>query len=239
MLKIENLNFKYEEKRIFKNASFEVPKGKISIILGLNGAGKSTLLKIITNNIKADCKIENDFKETFYLPQNPYYPIGMSVFDYVSSVYFKNNWKWFLNAKEKQKTLEILNMVELSDKKDMEVQNLSAGEAQKANFALGLLSGADLFLLDEPLSNMDLINVIKILSNLKTLSHQGITSVMAAHDINSAANFGDYFIGIDNEGEILTGERDEFFTAENLRKIYGINFKIIKDENKIYIQTAD
>ena len=53
MLKIQNLNFKFDEKVIFDNAELEIPKGKISIIMGANGAGKSTLLKIITNNMKA------------------------------------------------------------------------------------------------------------------------------------------------------------------------------------------
>lgn len=239
MLKIENLNFKFDEKIIFNNTALEIPKGKISVIMGANGAGKSTLLKIITNNLKADCKIQNGFKEIFYLPQNPYCPSGVSVFDYVSSVYFKNNWKWFLNVSEKDKVNEALRAVELFYQKDIEVQNLSAGEFQKANFALGLLSGADLFLLDEPLSNMDLINQIKALNILKGLTGRDVTSVIIMHDINIAANFGDYFIGINSKCKIVTGNRDEFFKPENLNEIYNIDFRIMNDDGKIFVQIMD
>lgn len=239
MLKIQNLNFKFDEKVIFDNAELEIPKGKISIIMGANGAGKSTLLKIITNNIKADCSIINEFKETFYLPQNPYYPYGVSVFDYVSSVFYKKNWKWFLSKAEESKVNEALKMVELFNQKDMEIQKLSAGEFQKANFALGLLSGADLFLLDEPLSNMDLINQIKTLENLTNLVKSGVTSVLIMHDINIAANFGDYFIGINKDHKIVSGSKEEFFKPQNLNEIYNIDFRIMNDDDKIFVQIVD
>lgn len=239
MLKVQDLNFKYEDRIIFENAELCIPNGKISIIMGANGVGKSTLLKIITRNLKTDCKIVNNFKEMFYLPQNPYYPSGVSVFDYVSSIFFKNNWKWFINEKECEKINQVLEQTELAHLKNMEIQNLSAGEAQKANFALGLLSGANLFLLDEPLSNMDLINQIKILSNLKMLTMDGVASVLIMHDINVAANFGDYFIGIDKKHKIVCMEKKEFFEPQNLKNIYGIDFKIINDENKIYVQVIN
>lgn len=239
MLKIQNLNFKFDEKVIFDNAELEIPKGKISIIMGANGAGKSTLLKIITNNMKADCSIIKEFKETFYLPQNPYYPYGVSVFDYVSSVFYKKNWKWFLSKAEESKVNEALKMVELFNQKDMEIQKLSAGEFQKANFALGLLSGADLFLLDEPLSNMDLINQIKTLENLTNLVKSGVTSVLIMHDINIAANFGDYFIGINKDHKIVSGSKEEFFKPQNLNDIYNIDFRIMNDDDKIFVQIVD
>lgn len=239
MLKIENLNFRFSEKIIFDNAELEIPKGKVSIIIGANGAGKSTLLKIITKNLKTECKIFNGFKKTFYLPQNPYCPYGVSVFDYVSSIFFKNNWKWFLNSGEEKKVDEALKAVELFHQKDIEVQNLSAGEFQKANFALGLLSDADLFLLDEPLSNMDLINQVKTLSNLKNLVKSDITSVLIMHDINIAANFGDYFIGINREHKIVAKTKEEFFKPANLNEIYNIDFRIMNEDDKIFVQIVN
>ena len=191
MIKIENLNFKFDNDVIFQNADIEIPKGKITVILGTNGAGKSTLLKIITKNLKADCTIQ---------------------------------------------------------KKDLNLENLSAGEFQKANIALGLLSCSDLFLLDEPVSNMDLINEIKIFDTLRKLLHKkrgdGVTSVLIMHDINLAANFGDYFIGIKkadscNRGKVIQASKDEFFTKENLKEIYGIDFEILKTNGKFYIQIVN
>lgn len=239
MLKVSNLNFKYKDKTIFKNAEFGVLENKLNIIIGPNGAGKSTLLKILCGNIKADGEIKNDYKDIFYLPQNLYYPKGISTFDYVSSIFFKNNFKWFLNEDEKRFTDEALSEMELSDKRNLDVENLSAGEIQKANIALGLLSGADLFLLDEPLSNMDLINEVKILKKLKSLTDKGITCVIVMHDLNLSLKFGDYFLGIDTGGGVFGCNGEEFFTSRNLKKLYNIDFEIINAGEKKYVQIIE
>ncbi len=239
MINIKNLNFEYENKTIFKNLNLKIDDNKISIILGPNGVGKTTLVKLITNEIKTNNNIKNSFKKVFYLPQNPYYPKGITTFDYVSSVFYKNNWKWFLSTNEKEKIKEVLTLLELEDKKEVKIENLSGGEIQKANIALGLLSGADLFLLDEPTSNMDIINSIKIFDILKKLLEKNITSIIITHDINLSIKYGDDFIGINKHNAIIKGDKNSFFNNENLYKIFGINFEIIKDNEKIFIQTIN
>lgn len=251
MLEISNLNFEYKNKPIFKGAKLQIPSGGLHIIIGPNGAGKTTLLKILCGNIKTECKIQSDFKDIFYLPQNPYYPKGITTFDYISSIFFKDNFKWFLSGGEKKLANEALLEMELFDKRDLNIESLSAGELQKANIALGLLSGADLFLLDEPLSNMDLINQVKILRKLKALSGKGITCVVIMHDLNMSLKFGDSFIGIGDSGKILKGSRDEIFTPETLKSLYNIDFEIVKmpkgpndkadsgADEKIYVQITE
>ena len=126
MIKIENLNFKFDNETIFKDAVIEILNNRLTVITGTNGAGKSTLLKIITKNIRTNCKIQNAFKNIFYLPQNPYYPKDITTFDYLSSVFYKNNWKWFLDKDEKEKIDNVLKKVELYEKKNLDIENLSA-----------------------------------------------------------------------------------------------------------------
>lgn len=236
MIKIENLNIKFNENIIFENANLEIPENKITMIVGPNGTGKTTLFKVINKEIKTDCKIENSFKKMFYLPQKLYYPKGITTFDYVSSVFFKNHWKWFLDRNDKKKILKVLDKIELSDRRNVKIENLSAGEIQKANIALGLLSEADIFLLDEPTSNMDLVNQIKILDMIKKLTKSGITSVIIMHDLNLSSSYGDYFIGIGKNNTIIKAEQKDFFKAEILNKIYNINFKVVNNEEKFYVQ---
>ena len=204
---------------------------KVNVILGPNGSGKSTLLKIILGEIKTDIKIENDFNNIFYLPQNPYYPQGITTFDYLSSIFFKNNMKWFLTTKETQKINNVLEVIELSDKKNINIENLSGGEIQKINIGLGLLS-------NEPASNMDLINQLRILKLLKELSKDGITSVIIMHDINLAIKYGDCFLGIGNH-KIIQKNPSEFFEISNLKQIFNIDFKIIQNGKNTYVQVID
>ena len=236
MIKIENLSLSFGNDKIFDNVSLQIPKGKLTMIVGPNGTGKTTLLKILTGQIKAVGKMENNSKKVFYLPQKLYYSKGLTTFDYVSSIFFKNNWKWALTSNEKEQVLKVLEKMDLLDKQYLEVDKLSSGEIQRANIAMGLLSQADLFLLDEPTSNMDLVNQIKTLDIIKNLTNSGITVAVIMHDLNLSASYGDYFIGISQKHNFFKATKEDFFKTEVLNEIYDISFKVVNNEEKFYIQ---
>lgn len=157
----------------------------------------------------------------------------------MSSVFYKNNWKWFLSKEENQKIDDVLVQIGLEDKKNINIENLSGGEIQKANIALGLLCNADLFLLDEPASNMDLINQVKILKMLKELTAQGITSVIIMHDLNLALKYGDEFIGVTTNHNIISKTGREFCQVETLKNVFNMDFQIFEDKDNIYVQIVD
>ena len=171
--------------------------------------------------------------------QNPYYLSSITTFDYLSSIFFKNNWKWFISNTEKDKINNILMRIGLYDKKNISIENRSGGEMQKINIALGLISGADVLLLDEPASNMDLNNQVNILKLLKELTSKNITIVIIMHDLSLAMKYGDNFIGITNENKIIQKNSIDFFTPENLKEIFNMNFEIVKGQNNTYVQILD
>ena len=238
MIKLKNLSLTVENKlTIFENANINIPKDKITVLVGSNGVGKTTLLKIIAGITKPqNGSIEKNCKELFYLPQRIKYPQGITLQEYIESSFYKQNWKWFLSKEEKEKINDILALLELTDKKETLIDNLSSGELQKANIALGLVSNADVLLLDEPTANMDLINQIKTLDIIKKLTKQGISCIIVLHDINLSASYGDYFIGLTKSKEIICEEKNNFFKPEILNKIYGINFKVINSDEDFHIQ---
>ena len=57
------------------------------------------------------------------------------------------------------------------------------------------------------------------------------------HDINLSLEYGDNFIGIGKDG-VVQKEKKEFFTKENLKKIYGIDFETFENNNKTYVQAV-
>lgn len=237
MINIKNLSLSVDNLKIFDNANISIPKDQITVLVGANGVGKTTLLKLISGVIKPQSGvIENNCNELFYLPQRIKYPQGITLQEYIESSFYKKNWKWFLSKEEKQKVSEVIDLLELEDKKETLIDNLSSGELQKANIALGLVSGADVLLLDEPTSNMDLINQIKTLDIIKKLTKQGITCVIVLHDINLSASYGDYFVGITKTRKIIQAEKKDFINAEILNEIFGINFKVINSEEDFHIQ---
>ncbi len=237
MINIKDLSLTVDKLTIFNGANINIPKDKITVLVGPNGVGKTTLLKLISGVVKPQSgTIEKNCKELFYLPQRIKYPQGITLQEYIESSFYKQNWKWFLSKEEKQKVDEVLELLELTDKKETLIDNLSSGELQKANIALGLVSEADVLLLDEPTSNMDLINQIKVLDIIKKLTQKGISSIIVLHDINLSSSYGDYFIGISKERKIITAEKKNFIKAEILNEIFGINFKVINSEEDIHIQ---
>lgn len=237
MIKVENLTLNFEDKKLFKNVSLQIPNNKITVIAGPNGTGKTTLLKIMAGIETAKNTIINcDFKEIFFLPQRLKYPENITLFDYISSYFFKDGFKWFLTADEKNQINSVLEELELSDRKNIFVEKLSSGELQKANIAMALISGADCLMLDEPTSNMDLVNQIKILNLVKSLTKRNITVVIVLHDLNLSASYGDFFVGINSQKKLVCKEKDDFFTESNLENIFGIKFRVIKDDENFHIQ---
>lgn len=237
MIKIQNLSLNAGNYSIFENINVEIPENKITVVIGSNGIGKTTLLRTIMGLSKFQKgTVDTDGCEMFYLPQKIKYPNGITLFEYIESSFYKDNWKWFLTEEDKQKITDIIETLGLSDKSEVNIECLSSGELQKANIALGLVSDAKVFLLDEPTSNMDLINQVKTLDMLKTLTERNITSVIVMHDINLASVYGDYFIGITKNRKIYSAEKDSFFTEEHLKEIFGIDFKVINNNEYINIQ---
>lgn len=222
MIKVENLSLNFNGRDIFKKVNLEIQKNKLTFLIGVNGSGKTTLFKIIAGNLKVkDLVIKNEFKKTFFLPQNISYPKGLTLYEYVSSIFYADSFKWFLSHNDKEKIENILELLELQDKKNILIEKLSAGELQKSNIAIALLSKADCLLLDEPVSNMDLINQKKVLNILKKLKENNITCVITIHDLNAAKIYGDCFLGIDCFQNIISLEKEKFFTKENLESIFN------------------
>ena len=224
-----------------KNVSLEIPNNKLTILTGCNGTGKTSLFKIIMGDIKpVNFDFHSTFKKIFFLPQKIKYPEGLTLFEYVTSFYYSNSFKWFISEEEKIKTLEILDLLELTSCKDVLIENLSSGELQKANIAMALISNADLLLLDEPTSNMDLVNQIKVLDILKKLVlNNGISCALILHDLNLAAKYGENFIGINQDKSLIQTDKNQFFNEKILKNIYNINFRVEKDNENYNIQIAD
>ena len=237
MINIKNLSLTVDNLVLFENANINIPKDKISVLVGPNGVGKTTLLKMISGIIKPQKgEVSYNSKNLFYLPQRIKYPQGINLEEYIESSFYKNSWKWCLSNEEKAKIDEVLELLDLTAKKKTLIDNLSSGELQKANIALGLVSNADILLLDEPTSNMDLVNQIKVLDIIKKLTNKGITCIIVLHDINLSSSYGDYFIGLTKSGKIFSDNKNEFFTEAILNEIFGIKFKVINSDEDFHIQ---
>ena len=150
ILNIEHVSKIYGEKRIFDDVSYGIHEGDKIGIIGINGTGKTTLLKIIAGLEEPDegQVIKQNGLRITYLPQNPEFPEGATVLDYVTQGKHELDW----NTESEAKT--ILNKLDILDH-DAQIDTLSGGQKKRVALARTLINPADVLILDEPTNHID------------------------------------------------------------------------------------
>lgn len=228
MLKCENISKTYkkgswfskkEEKQVLKNISFHLKEGRSIGFVGRNGAGKSTLMKIILGLESADegsiifmgknihnmkysqrKEIYKNMQIVFQDPQSSMDP-NMSVFQIICEPI--NNYYKYTKNELRNIVLELLKSVELtSDVIDKNITTLSGGQQQRVAIARALAIKPKVIILDEAVSNLDMIIQSQILTLLDNLKEKyNISLLVISHDIRVVFKLCDDIIFLEN-GEI-------------------------------------
>lgn len=220
VIEINNLKFGYKnDKFIFNDFSIKIEKGEIVAFLGENGAGKTTLFKLICNLLKAKSgKIFTKETPTLALSAKQLYD-NLTCYenlDFFSRIY-KNN----INSDDIE---NILSSVNLINKKDELIKNLSTGMKQRLNIAKTIATDKKIVVLDEPSSGLDPVNQIEISTLIKNISTDK-TILLSSHNMDEVAQVASRVIFIKN-GEILLDEK-----MDELNKILSKNVHIISFKN--------
>ncbi len=169
MLEIRNLNFRYRKKEVLKDVSLKVESLDIVLLLGKNGCGKTTLLKLIAKVISSNVYIFNDFNKTLFISDKYELINDLNVYDLLSI---------FCNYYKVSKEINYyMDYLELENKK---VSKLSKGNRQKVVLLLGLLSDADLLVIDEIFDGLDKKTKERIVRLLKQANK---TLIIVTHDL--------------------------------------------------------
>lgn len=240
----KNLNISYGNLDIVKNLNLEIPKGKITTIIGSNGCGKSTILKTIAriiqpksgdiyiNNINLKDQSPKEIaKNMAVLPQSPQAPSGLTVEELIAYGRFPHQ-KGFGKLKKEDNDIVTwaLKSTNMNEFRDRPMEALSGGQRQRAWIAMALAQQTDILILDEPTTYLDLAHQLEILKLLEELNKkQGTTIVMVIHELNNAARFADHMIGVKKGEVICQGSADDVMTKENLKELFNIDAEIVID----------
>lgn len=244
-IETKNLNINYGTLEIVKDLNLTIPKGKITTIIGANGCGKSTILKSIARILQpksgtimingVEMSGRRNSKEIArmmaVLPQSPKAPSGLTVEELIAYGRFPHQ-KGLGSLKQEDReivkwALEVTGLLEF---KDRAIEALSGGQRQRAWIAMALAQETDVLLLDEPTTYLDLAHQLDILKLLEDLNKkQGRTIVMVIHELNNAARFADYMIGIKKGQIVKSGTPDEVMTKDVLRELFNIDAEIVED----------
>ncbi len=208
IIEIKNLNFAFDKsKMILKDVNLKVPKGSIYGFLGSNGAGKSTTMRLIMGLFNDD---QNSVK-VFGTSLSDLYPQGLnkigSLIDYPA---FYDHLSGYDNLKivcilrnlKESRIDEVLELVGLSDARNIKMKKYSLGMKQRLAIGLALISNPELLVLDEPVNGLDPNGMKEVRELLIKLNQEhGVTIFISSHLLLEIEKMVTH-IGIISNGEI-------------------------------------
>lgn len=239
-----NLSSGYSVTPIIQGLDFDVPRGKVSVIIGANGCGKSTLLKTLARLIRPQggsvlfdgCDIhelptKKLAQKLGLLPQSSLVPDGIRVGDLVArGRYPYQSFLMGMRAEDYDAVREALELMGIAGLIDRAVDELSGGQRQRVWIAMALAQQTDVLLLDEPTTYLDVAYQIEILDMLRDLNRQrGTTVVMVLHDINLSSRYADHLFALKKGKLIRQGTPREVVTEQTIREVFELDCAVIDD----------
>ncbi|MBQ1993072.1 MAG: ABC transporter ATP-binding protein [Lachnospiraceae bacterium] len=221
MIEIKKLYKHYGDFVALNNLDLSIGKGELFGFVGPNGAGKTTTMRILSGLLKADGG-EVYIGEVNALEDNQalkkkigYMPDFFGVYDNLKAIEYMEFYAsiYGITGKKARKLcMELMELVNLSDKAEFYVDSLSRGMKQRLCLARSLVHNPDLLILDEPASGLDPRARFEMKGILKNLNDMGKTIIISSHILSELAEMCTT-IGIIEKGSMITkGTVDEIMS---------------------------
>ena len=230
-VRINNLSYSMNEKKILNNINLQLEKEKIACILGPSGCGKTTLLKLIAGLSKVQ-EGEIFLNENLVSSSNIHLKtekrkIGFLFQDYALFPHqtVKQNLQFAIKDKSSSHRVEeIMDVIKLSDSLEKYPHELSGGEQQRVALARSIIAKPDLLLLDEPFSSLDLNLKEEVRDDtLHLLQKSNISVLLVTHDPFEAMFISNQINIMNKNGEIVqSGSPTDLYNLPN--SSYVANF---------------
>ncbi|MCJ8055595.1 manganese/iron ABC transporter ATP-binding protein [Shinella curvata] len=215
------------------HASFSVPRGTITALVGVNGAGKSTLFKAIMGFVPVAAgkvtilgqSVREALKKNLvaYVPQAEEvdWTFPVLVEDVVMmGRYGHMNWLRIPSKRDHDLVAEALARVNMSDFRKRQIGELSGGQRKRVFLARALAQEGQVILLDEPFTGVDVTTEEQIIELLGKLRDEGRVMLVSTHNLGSVPDFCDRTVFV--KGTVIaSGPTAETFTEANLERAFG------------------
>ena len=219
MIEFRNVHKVYDNGSIaLEDVSIHIEKGEFVLVCGHSGAGKSTFIKLLSHEVKPDSGmvIVNDVDVTSIKSSKvPYLRRKLGIvfqdFRLLPSKTVFENIAFALEVIEekpkiiKEKVLNVLELVGLSDKANDLPQDLSGGEQQRVAIARAIVNKPLVLIADEPTGNLDPQTSRDISDLFKAINNSGTTVVMVTHDMDMVSYLNKRVIALEG-GRVVSDQ---------------------------------
>ena len=236
LLELCEVSLRYNGRVALEAVSFQVNNGQRVAVVGPNGAGKSTLFKVIAGLLPAtsgEVKVSGAGPGGHiciaYVPQRSQvdweFPVVVNDVVMMGRIGKLGLLRW-PRARDWDYVHHALEVVGLSHLANRQIGELSGGEQQRMFIARALAQEAELMLMDEPLTGLDLPSQEGIFEILDGLGQQGVTVLIAMHDLKLATDRFEQVMLL-NRSLIGYGKPTDIFTPERLVAAYGGHLHLV------------
>jgi phospholipid/cholesterol/gamma-HCH transport system ATP-binding protein len=227
LVEVAGVEFAYGDLQLLRGLSLEIPRGKVTAILGGSGSGKSTLLKLIGGQLRpARGTIKVNGKDVHKLASDELYRLrlemgmmfqnsglftDLSVYENIAFPIREN----FAVPEEivRRMVLMKLHAVGLRGARDMRPGDLSGGMARRVALARAIATDPKLMMYDEPFAGLDPISLNQIAELVRELNQAlGLTSIVVTYNVKEALKVADYAYMI-ADGLVLAKGTPQAFAA--------------------------
>ncbi|HWL42077.1 MAG TPA: ATP-binding cassette domain-containing protein [Ilumatobacter sp.] len=222
-LAVEGLTQTFGERRALSDVSFEVLPGRVTGLLGPNGAGKTTLMRILFGVVQPDAgslswrgqPVTRAERSAWgYMPQERGLYTEMRVLDHLV-------WLARLHgvdtASARVTAVDLLERLDLAERKDDRIRELSGGMAQRVQLAAAMVHRPDLLVLDEPFSGLDPTAVVFLSDVIRGHVAEGRALLFSSHQLDLVEELCETIVMLDHGHVVLEGDLAELRRASSER----------------------
>ena len=250
MLDIKSGVFGYKKKTtkkiVLDGITLQLQPGELMCILGANGVGKTTMYRTILGFLPllgGEIYVDGESIQTIsreelarriaYVPQYHTPPFPYSVFDVVLMGRGAHVSRFSAPGKKDEDiTVQMLNRMGILHLKDEIYTEISGGERQLVLIARALTQQARYLLMDEPTSNLDFGNQIRLLKEIRKLADEGIGICFTSHDPNCAFLTDASVLALEGKTQWEKGSAHKIITEDQIKEMYGLDVTIKTFEGK-------